>query len=90
MIECCQLNNFSYFHNLKFDEEYQLAMDSIQDEDRLGANKLKKRLYRLMFHVTDIGILEPGERRKLPNCAVARVRQIYPSDTGLYMGFKET
>jgi hypothetical protein len=39
MIECCQINNFSYFHNLKFDEEYQLAMDSIQDEDRLGANE---------------------------------------------------
>ena len=31
-----------------------------------------------------------GERRRLPNCAVARVRQIFPSDTGFYMGFKES
>lgn len=90
MIECCQLNNFSYFHKLEFDKEYDMALESVLDEDRVEANKLRKRLYKMIFHETDIGILEKHERRKLPNCAVARVRQIYPCTEGLYMGFKET
>eukprot|EP01051_Picozoa_sp_SAG22_P003568 SAG22_NODE_176_length_16162_cov_30.625910_1_plen_50_part_00 len=29
-----------------------------------------------------------GQRRRLPHCIVAQVRLIWPSPTGLYMGFR--
>ena len=89
MIECCQENNFSFFHRIAFDTEHTLAFNSIDDPSRLPSNLLRKRLCKLVFHETDIGLLEKNERRKLPNCAVARIRQIYPSEKGDYMGFKE-
>ena len=89
MIECCKENNFSFFQHTDFDNEYLLAMSSLDEPDRLSSNLLRKRLYKQIFHETDIGILEKHERRKLPNCAVAKVRQIYPNENGKYMGFKE-
>jgi hypothetical protein len=89
MVQCCRENNFSFFHRLNFDEEYQLSLNSVMDMDRLPSNLLRKRLYKHLFHETDIGLLEKHERRKLPNCAVARVRQIYPNTEGQYMGYRE-
>lgn len=52
-------------------------------------NELRKYFYKKVFIALDFGVLEKGERKKLPNCAVARIRQIFPSDTGYYMGFRQ-
>ena len=81
--------NSIFFSALNLVGEYDEALLTIDSVDRIPANKLRKRLYIKLFHATDFGILEKNERRKLPNCAVARVRQIYPSKTGDYMGFRE-
>ena len=56
---------------------------------RLGNNSLRKALYQKVFSkLTFPGDrLQQGERRPLPNCVVAMVRQIYPSQSGNYMGF---
>ena len=69
--------------------EHAVASASVDSIDRIPSNLLRKRLYKLLFHATDFGILEKKERRKLPNCAVAKIRQINPSPTGCYMRFKE-
>jgi hypothetical protein len=83
------VKHFSFFHCLNYDEEHQLSLNSVMDIDRLPSNLLRKRLYKHLFHETDIGLLEKLERRKLPNCAVARVRQIYPNTEGQYKGYRE-
>ena len=52
-------------------------------------NEMRKFWYKKIFICQDFGVLEKGERKRLPHCAVAKIRQIYPSESGLYMGFKE-
>ena len=69
-------------------EELDDASKTINSTPRIASNLLRKRLYKLLYHAIDFGILEKNERRKLPNC-VAKIRQIYPSSSGDYMGFKE-
>ena len=86
---CCLTDEFQFFSDLNFAEETVLATNTADHIDRIPSNILRKRLYKLLFHATDFGILEKRERRKLPNCAVAKIRQIYPSMTGDYMGYKE-
>ena len=87
---CGQTNDFNFFEShLNFSDEHSEATFTADSEDRIPGNKLRKRMYKILFHATDFGILEKNERRKLPNCAVARIRQIYPSNTGDYMGFRE-
>ena len=81
--------NFSFFQRIDFEEEYLSAINSVDNHDRLPSNLLRKRLYKHIFHETDIGLLEKHERRKLPNCSVAKVRQIYPNTNGENTGFKE-
>lgn len=84
-----KLMNFNFFESLNFIGEHEEATITADSVDRISSNLLRKWLYKLLFHATDFGILEKKERRKLPNCAVARIRQIYPSNTGDYMGFRE-
>jgi hypothetical protein len=87
---CGQTDDFQFFEaHFNFSDEHAEATLSADSEDRIHSNKLRKRMYKILFHATDFGILEKNERRKLPNCAVARIRQIYPSITGDYMGFRE-
>ena len=89
MDACGQTDEFQFFETLKLGDEFNEALNTVDCLDRIKSNLLRKRLYRMIFHATDFGILEKKERRKLPNCFVAKIRQIYPSTTGDYMGFKE-
>jgi hypothetical protein len=90
---CVQDNDFEYFKTanfvIAFDEILLKAGQNVDSQERKSNNELRKALYKKIFCALDFGVLEPGERRRLPNCAVAKVRQIYPSETGYYMGFKE-
>ena len=86
---CGQTDDFQFFEALRLGEEYNISLNTVDSIDRITSNVLRKRLYKMLFHATDFGILEKNERRKLPNCVVARIRQIYPSKTGDYMGYKE-
>jgi hypothetical protein len=90
---CVQDNNFEYLQTanyvIDFNEVLMKAVENVDSEERRSNSDLRKSLYKKIFCALDFGILEPGERRRLPNCAVAKVRQIYPSETGYYMGFKE-
>jgi cobalamin biosynthesis protein CobT len=90
MDTCAREDNFQFFlEKIDFEGEMTEATESVDFPDRLPSNKLRKRLYKKIFWVLDFGVLEKGERRRLPNCPVAKVRQLYPSLTGRYMGFKE-
>jgi hypothetical protein len=91
---CCLQNNYADLqgHNdLDFTSELVYAQGAENDGMRDANNIQRKRMYSLVFHAIDWGgRLEKGERRPLPNCAVASIRSIYPSATGFYMGFKES
>ena len=91
---CFQENNFQFFkdcfYSIDFDEQFTLAVEGIDNLHRRPNNEMRKYYYKKIFFSIDFGVVEKGERRRLPNCAVARVRQIFPSDTGFYMGFKES
>jgi hypothetical protein len=90
---CLQENNFQLlkdcFYPVDFDKQMSLAESSIDQPRRKPNKDLRKFLHKKVFVALDFSALEKGERRKLPNCAVAKVRQIYPSDIGSYMGFKQ-
>jgi len=83
---CCQdmAPPFSFFR-VDWEEEMQFP----RNEDVRGNNLNRKRLYRECFHALDFGLVEPGERRRLPYCVEAKVRQCFPEENGLYMGYKE-
>ena len=91
--QCLQENNYQLlkdsFYTIDFDDQFNLARDSVDVMRRKPNNELRKYFYKKVFVCLDFGVLEKGDRRRLPNCAVAKIRQIYPSETGLYMGFKE-
>ena len=91
---CFQENNFQFFkdcfYSIDFDEQFTLAAEGIDNLHRRPNNEMRKYYYKKIFFSIDFGVVEKGERRRLPNCAVARVRQIFPSDTGFYMGFNES
>jgi hypothetical protein len=70
------------------EDALKIAVEECKEYDRRPNNEMRKQLYRLIFHSLDFHAVEKGERRQLPNCALARVRQLYPSHTGHYMGFK--
>ena len=89
MMECCKLKNDAYFDSIDLDEEYYLAVDSVDDRDRLPSNFLWKRQYKCICNAADVGTPEKHERRKLSNCAVNRVQQINPNEKGEYMGHKK-
>ena len=89
MVCCGQIDDFQFFASMNLMEELDDASKTINSPLRIASNLLRKRLYKLLYHAIDFGILEKNERRKLPNCVVAKIRQIYPSSSGDYMGFKE-
>ena len=88
-----QENNFQFFkdcfYSIDFDAQFMLAFDGIDNVHRRPNNEMRKYYYKKIFFSIDFGVVEKGERRRLPNCAVAKVRQIFPSDSGYYMGFKD-
>ena len=90
---CLQETNYLLLketvYTIDFDEQLLLAKDGVDNLRRTPNNEMRKFYYKKLFVCLDFGALDKGERKRLPNCAAAKVRQIFPSNTGFYMGFKE-
>lgn len=61
-----------------------LASNGYRSLHREPNNKQRKRCYR---HVA-IRVLAYTLREPLPHCVVTRIRIVWPSITGVYMGYK--
>jgi hypothetical protein len=73
---------------LKLEED---AEETANEVNRRPNNLSRKNLYRKVF--SNMQFAEPvqkGERKVLPKCACAKIRQIYPEASGNYMGFLES
>ena len=60
--------------------------DGMNCPDRRPNNEQRKRCYREVAR--DYFTNLHGKRRRLPHCIVAAIRAVWPSETGIYMGFK--
>lgn len=53
-------------------------------------NEMRKELYKVSFKACKIkGIRRKDKRQKPPTCVIARIKQLFPSDSDVYMDFKE-
>jgi hypothetical protein len=91
--ECCQDDRYQFLVDRGVeisDRHLESARDTVNNPLREENNLRRKRLYKQLYHAVEFGIYDHDHsRRPLPTCAVARIRQIYPSETGQYMGFKD-
>ena len=62
--------------------------DIRNDREENSPRSFRKAAYR-QFILARHGHLGKGNRRVCPSCVVLKIRQRYPSLTGLYMGFRE-
>jgi hypothetical protein len=92
--DCCQLDLCDFICGTKFEtsirDTFAVARNHATDELGIENNVARKGLYSLGYFALDFGGCSHGERRKLPNCYCAIVRQLYPSADGNYMGFRES
>ena len=61
-----------------------------KNENVRGSNMNRKCLYRECLHAFDPGLVEPGERKRLPYCVEPKVRQCFRDENGLNMRCKES
>ena len=62
--------------------------DIRNDSDNYSTSAFRKVAYR-QFILDKYGRLGKGNRKVALSCVVLTVRTVYPSPTGVYMGFKE-
>lgn len=95
--KCCRHKNCvtltRRFRKLCLDPEYlQLSARNVwdirNDREDNSTRAFRKQAYR--HYILDThGHLGKGKRRVAPSCVVTCIRQHYPSQTGVYMGFRE-
>ena len=95
--KCCKLKNCItlslQFIKLCLDTDVlQLCIrntsDFRNDRENNSTRAFRKAAYR-QFILAKHGYLGKGNRRDCPSCVVLKVRQRYPSVTGVYMGYRE-
>ena len=62
--------------------------DIRNDREDTSSRAFRKAAYR-QFILSRYGYLGKGNRRVCPSCVVLKIRQRYPSVTGVYMGYRE-
>ena len=62
--------------------------DIRNDPEDNSTRAFRKAAYR-QFVLARYGYLGKGNRRVCPSCVVLKIRQRYPSLTGVYMGYRE-
>jgi len=82
---CCR--NWGPNDPIDWNEIYETSLNSANDPHRLPNNSMRKHYYRCIYRLCDLGGTERWARIELPVCAVAKIRQMYPSADGNYMGF---
>jgi hypothetical protein len=73
-------------------EEREFALKTINNDKRQSNSTKRKDLYKSVYRAYENGVLmERGQvtQIRLANCAEAKVRQVYPSSDGFYMGYSE-
>lgn len=58
------------------------------DREDTSTRAFRKAAYR-QFVLARFGYLGKGNRRVCPSCVVVKIRERYPSITGVYMGFRD-
>ena len=58
MIECRKLIKNAFVDGIDLNEEYLLALSSVDGRDRLPSNLLRNRLCNQIFHSRDVATLE--------------------------------
>jgi hypothetical protein len=102
---CLQINNFQVItdnlrpdRELSFEEEMQwaiIAVDNVVEENHVQRKRLCRTCFRILRNEGYFGQWtwedsQNKERRRLPKCIEAKIRQIFPEYSGLYMWFKES
>lgn len=96
--KCCGhkkcVTKHSRFFKLCLDPDVlQLAIrnsgDIRNDREDNSTRAFRKAAYR-QFILDRYGYLGKGNRRVCPSCVVTAIRSKYPSQTGVYMGFKDS
>ena len=71
---------------IDWEKERDFALKTINNDKRQSNSTKRKDLYKLVYRTYVNGVLERGQDIRLANCAEAKIRQIYPSYDGYYMG----
>ena len=93
---CMLLNLNNNWIGIDFEDERLAAVEFYETNTGRDPNNLqRKRMYRLIFEALynfiEIPVNEATgrlDRVELPRCSYALVRMIWPSETGVYMGFR--
>ena len=64
------------------------SSDIRNDREDSSTRAFRKAAYK-QFILARYGRLGKGNRRVCPSCVVTKIRERYPSITGIYMGYKE-
>lgn len=95
---CCNrvncLTRLQVFNNICLDRDIlevciKARCDIRADEFNYSMESFRKAAYR-QFTLWRYGKLGRGNRRVVPSCVVLAVRNIYPSPSGNYMGFRNS
>ena len=95
--KCCKQKNCitlsSRFGKLCLDPDVlelciRNTSDIRNDKEDNSTRAFRKAAYR-QFILARHGYLGKGNRRVCPSCAVLKIRERYPSITGVYMGYRE-
>ena len=74
-------------------ENLEMAVRSLtdlrNDARDSSCRAFRKAAYR-QYVLWQHGYLGKGNRRVVPSCCVVKIREHYPSPTGIYMGFRES
>lgn len=95
--KCCKqskcITTTSHFAKLCLDPDV-LEMcirntgDIRNDREDSSTRAFRKAAYR-QYTLAKYGRLGKGNRRVCPSCVVLKIRKLYPSVTGVYMGYRE-
>lgn len=95
--KCCKLrnciSNTARFAKLCLDQDVlELCVRNRReirnDREDSSTRSFRKAAYR-QFILSRYGHLGKGNRRVCPSCVVLKIRERYPSLTGVYMGYRE-
>ena len=77
-----------YFITQRWTDYYNRYIVDGEGNKVADNNEIRRFLYRQFLYVTSWAPLLRGVRNKLPACATMMIRYAYPSEGGVYVGFR--